>query len=93
MKVIKGDEIKFTRFNKTKFYKTVPPTVTILHHINLLHATFPPLNIHLNTWSVAAYVRNYELRTTDKVSSSVLVLGEFLTNPNLKTQHVTKNLA
>jgi hypothetical protein len=41
MEVIKGDEIKFTKFNKTKLYKTGLPTFPILHQVNLVHDTIP----------------------------------------------------
>ena len=41
MEGIKGGEIKFTKFNKTKFYKTGPPTFPILHQINLVHDPIP----------------------------------------------------
>jgi len=41
MEGIKGDEIKFTKFNTTKFYKTDPPPFLILRQINLFHDQIP----------------------------------------------------
>jgi len=41
MECIKGEKRKFTKFNKTKFYKTGPPPFPILHQINLGYGPIP----------------------------------------------------